>query len=91
MKQSKEIQLHTEVWQEGKMYVAYAPQLDLSSCGRTAEEAKKNIFEATEAFLEEAKKMGTLGQVLEEAGFVLTREAWKAPELISLERVRLVL
>jgi predicted RNase H-like HicB family nuclease len=69
-----EIQLHTEIWQEGTMYVAYVPQLDLSSCGHTCEEAKKNIREATEAFVEEAQKMGTLKEILEEAGFALQHD-----------------
>jgi predicted RNase H-like HicB family nuclease len=85
-----EIQLNTEVWKEYNMYVAYVPQLDLSSCGKTLEEAKKNIREALEAFLEETKRMGTLQQILEEAGFTFEKE-WKAPEIISLEKMRLAL
>jgi len=44
-----DIQLNTEIWKEADMYVAYVPQLEVSSCGRTVEEAKKNIKEATEA------------------------------------------
>lgn len=80
------IQFNTQIWQEGKMYVAYVTQLDLSSCGKTMEEAKKNIREATEAFLEEAEKMGALKKILQEAGFAFAKE-WKPPEIISFEKM----
>lgn len=85
------IQLHTEIWREGEMYVAYVPPLDLSSCGRTVEEAKKNIGEATAAFLETAQEMGTLKDILEEAGFSFRPEGWQAPKLVALEKVNLAL
>lgn len=48
------IDFNSQIWKEGKMYVAYAPQLDISSCGETREKAKKNLREAVEGFLEEA-------------------------------------
>ncbi|MFH1253374.1 MAG: hypothetical protein V1664_03535 [Candidatus Uhrbacteria bacterium] len=84
----KEIQLNTEVWKEGKMFVSYIPQLDVSSCGKTVDEARKNIREAAELFLEESEKAGTINQILEEAGFSFDK-IWQAPELVALEKVRL--
>ena len=90
-----EINFTSEIWKEGNAYVAYSPELDVSSCGKTIGEAKENLLEAVEGFLEEAEKMGTLRIILEEAGF--TKEdkekqiAWKAPELLSLERVSFAL
>jgi predicted RNase H-like HicB family nuclease len=54
------IQFNTEIWKEGKMYVAYAPQLDISSCGKTAAEAKKNIQEAVALFFEETRRRVTI-------------------------------
>ena len=51
-------------------FVAYSPQLDVSSCGETRQQARRNLLEAVRLFLEEAGKMGTLEQILEEAGFV---------------------
>jgi predicted RNase H-like HicB family nuclease len=42
--------------------------LDVSSCGGTKEKALKNLKEAVGFFLEEAEKLGTLEQILEEAG-----------------------
>jgi predicted RNase H-like HicB family nuclease len=53
---------------EGKTYVAYLPELDLSSCGATDEEARRNIRDAVRGFLETSAEMGTLAEILEEAG-----------------------
>jgi len=39
--ENKIIQFNTQIWKEGDMYVSYAPQLDVSSCGKTVDEAKK--------------------------------------------------
>jgi len=87
-----EINFTTQIWKEGKMYVSYCPELDVSSCGRTIEEAKKNLLDAVEGFLEEAKKMGSLGEILRESGFVKEgQKKWKAPEWISLEREKLLI
>jgi predicted RNase H-like HicB family nuclease len=61
-----EINFTTQVWKEGKMYVSYAKELDVSICGRTIKEAKKNLIEAVECFLETAEKMGTLEEILKE-------------------------
>jgi len=51
------------------MYVSYCAALDLYSMGDTAEEAEKNIIEATEAFIESCVKRDTLNAVLKECGF----------------------
>lgn len=55
----KEIQLTAEVWKEGALYVSYIPQLDISSCGQTLDDARKNIREATELFIEGLEENGT--------------------------------
>ena len=88
MRNKFKIQFNTQIWQEGNMFVAYNPQLDLSSCGKTIEQAKKNIFEATQLFFVEAKKIGTLNNILEEAGFAFDNE-WKAPEMVVFEKMSL--
>ena len=56
------------VFREGGAYVAYAPQLDVSSCGDSAEEAERMLQEAAALFLEEAQRLGTLEDILLEAG-----------------------
>ncbi len=38
---------------EGKWYVAWCPELDIASQGRTIEEAIKNLKEAIELYLED--------------------------------------
>lgn len=76
--------VHT--FKEGDMYVAYVPELDLSSCGRTVEEAGKNIRDAVHAFLQTSADTGTLQSVLEEAGYVREGTGWRAPEFVSFDR-----
>ena len=63
-----DIQFTTHIFKEGKQYVAYTPELDVSSCGGTEHKASENLLEAVQLFLEEAGKMGTLEQILDEAG-----------------------
>lgn len=86
-----EIDFTTQIWKEGKVYVSYAKELDISSFGKTIKEAKKNLIEAVECFLETAEEMGTLDQILEEAGYVRKKMVWKTPEVISLEKTRIPL
>lgn len=65
-----EIQFTTQIFKEGRAFVAHTPELDVSSCGGTKQKALKNLKEAVRLFLEEADKLGTLQQILEEAGFL---------------------
>jgi len=48
-------------------YIAYIPEFDVSSCGKTEEEAKKNVKQALEITLEEVKKQKKLKEFLKEA------------------------
>jgi predicted RNase H-like HicB family nuclease len=63
------IQFTTQIFREGKMYVASTPELDLSSCATTEAKAQRNLLEAVRFFLEEAEKKGSLNDILREAGF----------------------
>jgi len=69
MGQMDEIRIRAEVFQEHDQYVAICPELNVSSFGDTAAEALRSLREAVSLFLEECQRMGTLKQVLEEAGF----------------------
>lgn len=42
------------IQQEGKLFVALCPELDVASQGKTVEKARQNLTEAVELFLEEA-------------------------------------
>jgi predicted RNase H-like HicB family nuclease len=76
--------VHT--FKEGSMFVAYVPELDISSCGRTNEEARKNIRDAVEGFLETSAEMGSLESLLEESGYSQSNGCWRAPEFVGLGR-----
>ena len=67
--QAMEIQFTTRILKEGRTFVAHALELDVSSCGGSKEKALRNLKEAVRLFLEEAGKMDTLEQILEEAGY----------------------
>lgn len=75
------------LFKEGEMFVAYVPELDLSSCGDTVEVARRNIRDAVRGFLEASEERGTLPEILEEAGYQRQGEEWEPPEFISLESV----
>lgn len=67
----KRLIITEEIWQEGKMYLAYCPELDIAGCGSTVEEAKKNLREVIQIQIEETSKLGTLKEFLEGAGYDL--------------------
>jgi predicted RNase H-like HicB family nuclease len=80
------IVVRAEIFPEGDVYVGICPELDLSSFGETIEEARQSLREALEAFLEECEAMGTLTEVLEEAGFIQQAGSWlpRQPVLAEL-------
>ena len=85
------VQFDTVIWKEGDVYVSYCPKLDVSSCGDTIDEARRMIKEAVTLFIEEAEKMGTLNNILEEAGYTRKKtkgeSKWEAPAVVSSERM----
>src|SRR5687768_4081459 len=83
------ISFTVHLFKEGDMFVAYVPELDLSSCGKTTEEARANIQDAVRGFLEASSDRGTLGEILEEAGYEHRGEDWRAPEFVSFDRLSL--
>ncbi len=78
------------IFKEGTTYVAYVPELDLSSCGATKNEARTNIQDAVRAFLETSTEMGKLDEILGEAGYRREGETWQPPEFVSLELTEIV-
>lgn len=81
----QDIPFTIHIFKEGPTFVAYVPELDLSSCGTTEQEARKNIQDAVYGFLETSAGMGTLPEILEEAGYERDGEKWRSPEFISLD------
>ena len=85
------ISFTVHIFKEGDAYVAYVPELDLSSCGSDPEESRRNIRDAVSGFLETAAEMGTLQEILKEAGYTLDGTTWQAPEFVSLDRLSLTI
>jgi predicted RNase H-like HicB family nuclease len=65
----QEIAYTVHTFKEGEIYISYVPELDLSSCGETHQQAQKNIRDAVQGFLETSASMGKLNEILEEAGY----------------------
>ena len=83
--------LTVQVFKEGKNFVSYNPELKVASCGKNIEEAKNNLREAISGFLKSAKKMNTLGEIMEEAGFSYKKHQWFSPELLVMDRLSLAI
>lgn len=78
------------VFKENETYVAYCPELDISSCGNTVAHAKEMLKTAVRLFIEEAGKMGTLEDILEEANYKKDASGkWLPPKLVATELVSL--
>lgn len=71
--------LTSKIWKEDRHYIAYNPELEVASQGKTLEEAEKMLKEAIGLFIKTAKKIGTLNRVLAETGFVKKEKRWFAP------------
>ncbi len=50
--------LTATIWQEDKSYVSYCPELGVSSCGDSADEALNMLKEAVELYLVNAQQLG---------------------------------
>ncbi len=60
---------NTYIKKERDMYSAVCIEFGIASCGYTIEEAHKNVIEAVEIHLNDAHELGTLNDLLAEAGF----------------------
>ena len=50
-------------------FVAYIPEFDLSSCGKTEIEAEKNVRGVLKITIEQVKKKNVLKEFLQDAGY----------------------
>ncbi len=86
-----EIQFTTQIFKEGRTFVAHTRELDVSSCGSTEQKAVLNLKQAVRLFLEEAEKMGTLEQILAEAGYLRRRSGLHGPKFIGMHNLSMPL
>jgi len=54
---------------EKNRFIAYAPALDLSTSGKTFDEARQRFGEIAALFFEELARKGTTADVLEDLGW----------------------
>ncbi len=74
------------IWKEGSQFVGCAMPLDVTSAGRTPDEARRAVSEAVRLFLSTAHDMGTLATVLEESGYTRVGDRWTGPDFVAFER-----
>ena len=74
------IKFRADVFEEERQYVAVCPELSVSSFGDSIEGAQESLREAVEAFIEGCQSLGTLEEVLQEAGFRREGATWVTRE-----------
>ena len=87
--QVPDIRFTADDWKEGRAFVAYAPELDVSSCGDSVAEAKARLLEAVTLFLEECSRKGSLDAILSESGFEKRDKSYRPRRILTRARVRL--
>jgi len=80
------IEYTVHIWKEGNQYIAHAMPLDVVSSGATPEDARNALKEAVHLFLDTAKEMGTLKEILDECGYESRGEQYISPPWVSIER-----
>jgi hypothetical protein len=48
---------------------------------------RRNIRDAVRGFLETSEEIGTLAEILEEAGYQRDGSSWRSPELVASDRL----
>ncbi len=80
------IEFDAIIFNEENDFIAYCPELDVSSCGRDVDEARRNVKTAVRLFVEEAQKLGTLEDILKEAGYHRGPDGtWESPRIVATE------
>ena len=86
MSKTQDIEYTVQIWKEGAQFVAHAMPLDVMNSGKTPEEAGRALDEAVHLFLVTASDMGTLEEVLQEAGYEFSQGRWVSPFWVAIER-----
>jgi predicted RNase H-like HicB family nuclease len=86
------VQCSVVIRQEGSQYSSWCPELDIASCGSTIEEARENLNDAINCFLQTCSESGELAQVLKARGIkLLTAEEPPGPVFLSETRISIPL
>lgn len=62
-------------------FVAYTPELDVASCGKSEEKARENLHEAVQITLQEVQKKGEMEEFLKDMGFQKEKKRWIPPRV----------
>ena len=54
------VELTAVIWQEDDEFVSLCPEVGVSSCGSTLEEARTMLEEAVDLYIENARELGIL-------------------------------
>jgi len=81
----QKVAFRAEIFREDDLYVGLCPELNVSSFGETIEQAKRALHEAVEAFVEECETIGTLEEVMTEAGFIKEHDTWVRRKPVAQE------
>jgi predicted RNase H-like HicB family nuclease len=80
------IEYTVQIWNEGDQFVAHAMPLDVMSSGKTPDQARKALDEAVHLFLSTAEEMGTIEELLDEAGYRAEHGSWISPSWVAWEK-----
>ena len=75
--------LPVTIFREGDAFVAHTPALDLSSVGKSEEDAKRMFAEAVGVFFEELIEMGTMESVLKDLGWTQSNGKFQPPHVVE--------
>ena len=73
------IEYNIQIWHEDNQFVAHAMPLDVMSSGATPDEARHALYEAVDLFFETTTEIGTLSEILQEAGYENKDGNWVGP------------
>ena len=77
----KSYKLTAVIWREKEGYVSKCPELGVASAGNNVEEAVRNLKDAVELYLENAKELGMFDEIAEEFSF---EERFTSPFEVSI-------
>ena len=80
--------LRVQITKEKGHYVAWAPALDLSTSGRSEQEARRRFKEAVSLFLVDLVSAGTVDEVLASLGWKKEPKFWSPPKIVKQQTVK---
>lgn len=83
IKSTANFNLPVIILKEGDSFIAYTPALDISTVGKTFEQAQKRFNELVTIFFEELSQAGTTEEVLSDLGWTKEKKQLTPPIIVS--------